>query len=64
MSPTCSENPESQNHAEEETWAEYDARGYYLTRVCPCCVKQKLSKYRPKVLNDHSYSADEPFEPE
>lgn len=64
MNPTCSENPESQNHAEEETWAEYDARGYYLCRVCPSCVKQKLSKYRPEVLTDPSYWADEPFEPE
>ena len=45
-------------------WIEYDARGYALGRVCDKCVKQKLSKYRPEVLTDSDYEADEPFEPE
>lgn len=47
-----------------EKWAEHDARGIFLTYVCPECVNEKLSKYRPEVLTNPSYTADEPIEPE
>lgn len=47
----------------ESEWA-YDARGIPLCRVCPTCEKRKLSRYRPEVLDDSNYEADEPIEPE
>jgi len=46
------------------TWWEYDARGIPLARVCDDCREEKLKKYRPEVLNDSNYEADEPIEPE
>lgn len=42
-------------------WAN-DARGIPLARVCPKCREQKLSGYRPEVLTDSNYDADEPIE--
>ena len=45
-------------------WKEYDARGYYLCKVCENCAHLKLSQYRRDVLEDPGYEADEPFEPE
>lgn len=42
----------------------FDARGIFLTNVCPKCKKAKLSKYRQDVLNNPSYEAYEPIEPE
>jgi len=33
------------------SWWETDARGIPLCRVCDKCRKEKLSKYRPEVLN-------------
>ena len=42
----------------------YDARGIFLTNVCPKCRSKKLSKYRQDVLENPSYEADEPIEPE
>lgn len=36
-------------------WAEHDARGIYLCRVCPECRTAKLSRYRPDVLSDPQY---------
>jgi hypothetical protein len=44
------------------TWAEYDARGIYLCRVCPKCVKAKLSGYRQDVLTDPNYDHEEPLD--
>ena len=38
---------------------EHDARGNPLCRVCPKCEEEKLSAYRPEVLNDSNYEADE-----
>lgn len=58
---TCKDDDRSSNHA-GPTWDEYDARGIYLCRVCRFCVKQKLSRYRPDVLSDPNYWADEPIE--
>ena len=45
------------------TW-EHDARGIPLCRVCPKCRTKKLSHYRPEVLTNPNYEADEPIEPE
>ena len=53
----CSEDPEV-----TEYWGEYDARGIYLCRVCDKCRDAKLSKYRPDVLTDSNYWADEPID--
>jgi len=47
-----------------ESWWENDARGIPLCRVCDKCRKRKLSKYRPDVLTDSQYWADEPIEEE
>jgi len=44
------------------SWEEYDARGIYLCRVCDKCEVAKLSKYRPEVLTNSNYHADEPIE--
>lgn len=60
--PTCKDNPNSLNHADSFTWDEYDARGLYLCKVCDHCVEKKLSRYRPDVLTDGNYWADEPIE--
>lgn len=48
----------------QDSWWEHDARGIPLARVCEKCVEQKLKKYRPDVLTDSNYWADEPIEPE
>ena len=48
----------------EYQWQEYDARGIYLCRVCDNCVQEKLAKYRPEVLTDSCYAADEPIDPD
>jgi hypothetical protein len=37
----------------------YDARGIYLTRACPRCQPEKLSRFRPEVLTNPRYEADE-----
>lgn len=47
-----------------ERWPEYDARGIFLTYVCPECVVEKLSQYRNDVLYDENYGADEPIDEE
>lgn len=39
-------------------WAN-DARGIPLCRVCPTCEETKLARYRPEVLTDSQYYADE-----
>ncbi len=44
-------------------WAK-DARGIEIARVCPDCKEEKLKGYRIDVLEDPSYQADEPIEPE
>jgi len=46
------------------SWWENDAKGIPLARVCRKCKREKLSKYRPEVLTDSDYTADEPIEPE
>lgn len=46
----------------QDSWWENDARGIPLDRVCNACKEKKLSKYRPEVLTDSQYEADEPIE--
>ncbi len=55
-------SPCLQGHVYAEQWAEYDARGIYLARVCDACVEYVLAGYRPEVLSDSEYEADEPIE--
>ena len=46
-----------------ESWAEYDAQGIYLCRVCDGCVDDKLSAYRPEILSGYTQAdVDEPIE--
>lgn len=52
------------DHTKEESWWEYDARGIPLCRVCPKCKKERLKGYRPEVLTNSQYQADEPIEPD
>jgi len=44
--------------------AHYDARGIFLCFACDDCATEKLSHYRPDVLTDPHYYADEPIEDE
>jgi hypothetical protein len=46
------------------SWWEFDAKGIELCRVCDKCRTGKLSHYRPEVLSDPNYEADEPIEAE
>jgi hypothetical protein len=46
------------------SWWENDARGIPLRRVCSECKEAKLARYRPEVLRNPNYHADEPIEPE
>jgi len=45
----------------ESEW-EYDARGIELGRMCSQCKPERLGKFRPEVLSDSNYTADEPIE--
>lgn len=49
-------------HENESSWELTDARGIYLTRVCSKCEETKTAQYRPDVLTDSNYWADEPIE--
>jgi hypothetical protein len=40
-------------------WARYDARGIFLTYVCPKCEARRMREFRPEVLTDPNYEADE-----
>lgn len=42
--------------------SQHDARGLYLTKTCKRCHKAKLNKYRPEVLTNPNYQADEPID--
>lgn len=46
----------------KNSWWESDARGIPLARVCVDCKQKALSKYRPEVLTNSQYEADEPIE--
>ncbi len=43
---------------------EWDARGIYLCRACESCRQERLSGFRPEVLSDPAYHADEDIEPD
>jgi len=48
----------------EYSWAEHDAQGIYLCRVCDRCESQKLGRYRPEILTGYTQAdVDEPIEP-
>jgi hypothetical protein len=49
---------------EDDSWWEYDARGIPLAKVCEECVKVKLAGFRPEVLTDSNYEANEEIEPD
>jgi len=51
-------------HVGEDSWWEHDARGIPLCRVCEKCMGVKLEQYRPEVLTNSNYYADEPIEEE
>jgi hypothetical protein len=55
---------EGGQHESQDTWWEYDARGIELCKVCDACVDEKLAQFRPEVLRDPNYHADEDIEPE
>lgn len=46
------------------SWWENDGRGFPLARVCDECRTEKLAGYRPDVITDSDYWADEPIEEE
>jgi hypothetical protein len=48
--------------SEKNSWWENDARGIPLARVCVECREKKLNKFRPEVLTNSNYHADEPVE--
>jgi len=52
-------NPCDQHSKTDGSWWENDARGIPLARVCGKCKKAKLSKFRPDVLTNANYHADE-----
>ena len=52
-----------QHNKYDGSWWESDARGIPLARVCDKCIKVKLARYRPEVLKDSGYAADENIEP-
>jgi len=41
-----------------------DARGIELCRACHVCWPEKQKRFRPEVLTDPDYEADEPIEEE
>lgn len=43
-------------------WAQHDARGIFLTFTCDKCHDAKMKKFRPEVLKDPNYEADEDIE--
>lgn len=51
-------NPCIGGHKSDAYWR-YDAKGIPLAKVCKDCVTFKLSKFRPEVINNANYWADE-----
>ena len=43
----------------DERRAEYDARGIFLCYACPKCRKRKIAGYRPEILTNPRYEADD-----
>jgi hypothetical protein len=47
------------------SWWAYDAQGIELCRVCDACEKEKLSRYRPCILEGYTQEdVNEPIDPE
>jgi hypothetical protein len=46
----------------KESYWQKDARGIELCRTCEDCHERQMKKYRPNVLADPNYWADEPIE--
>jgi hypothetical protein len=55
---------EHQHTKGDGSWWARDARGIELCRVCAECEVERLSRYRPEVLTNPNYEANEPIEPE
>ena len=51
-------NPCIDGHKSDTYW-KYDARGIPLAKICKVCAAWKLAKYRPEVLSNANYYADE-----
>jgi hypothetical protein len=47
----------------DSTWA-CDARGIELKRTCLRCHAREMRRWRPEVLTNPNYLANEPIEPE
>lgn len=62
MSEQCDGSKEFRHTKDDGSWWENDARGIPLVRVCDQCCEAKLSHFRPEVLTDSNYQADEPIE--
>lgn len=45
-----------------ERHAQHDARGIFLTFTCSACHAEKMKRFRPDVLRDSQYEADEPID--
>ena len=45
-----------------ESEPQFDARSIYLCRTCPKCHARRMKRYRPDVLTDPNYWADEQIE--
>lgn len=54
-------NPCISGHIDQPWW-KYDARGIPLAKICKVCADYKLSKFRPEVIGNPNYSADESVE--
>jgi hypothetical protein len=48
----------------KEAEAQFDARDIFLNYTCSVCHKEKMSKYRPDVLENPNYDCDETIESE
>ena len=44
------------------SWALYDARGLYVSRVCESCESEVKKGFRPEIFTDSDYSHDEPID--
>lgn len=58
--------PECTRHTKGDgSWWAKDAQGIELCRVCDRCEREKLSRYRPEILEGYDQGdVDEQIEPE
>ncbi len=62
MSTKCDGTKNAMHTKDDGSWWEYDAKGIVIGRVCGLCMTAKLAKFRPDVLTDGQYWADEQIE--